>query len=80
MKSGRLQPKQCPEARVDDRSIDLSSNRLLGNICAVGWSLILRADATSANQCEYRGFLVMLVKPGSLRAAPVCSGCANNRS
>jgi hypothetical protein len=80
MKSGRLQPKQCPEARVDDHSIYLSSKRLLGNICAPGQSLMLKADATSANQYEDRGFLVMLVKPGSLRAAPVSSGCANQRS
>jgi hypothetical protein len=62
MKSGRPQPKQCqdprstlsqplgqapPEARVDDHSIYLPSKRLLGNICAPGQSLMLKADAAS---------------------------------
>jgi hypothetical protein len=41
---------------------------------------MLKADATSANQYEERGFLVMLVNPGNLRDAPVPSGRANNWS
>ena len=80
MKSGRLQPKQCPESRVDDHSIYLPSKRLLGNIGAPGQSLMLKADAASATKYEEHGFLVLLVSPGSLRAAPVPSGLANNRS
>ncbi|PYU64611.1 MAG: hypothetical protein DMG49_26150 [Acidobacteria bacterium] len=64
---------------MDDHSIYLFSKRLLGNICAMGRSLMLKADA-SANKYEEHGFLVMLVSPDSLRAAPVPSGRANNRS
>ena len=41
---------------------------------------MLKADATSANNYEEHGFLVMLVGRDSFRIASVSSGRANNRS
>lgn len=41
---------------------------------------MLKADAISATKYEEHGFLVLLLSPGSLRAAPVPSGRADERS
>jgi hypothetical protein len=80
MRSGPLEPKRCSEIRLDDHSIYLPGKLLLGNICAPGQSLMLKADAASATKYEEHGFLVMLVGGDSFRTAPVSSGRANNRS
>ena len=41
---------------------------------------MLKADASSATKYEEHGFLVLLLGSGSLRAAPVPSGRADNWS